>query len=135
MEIERRALETMILQALREIPAIFRDHIQNLAIALEEQPTREQLQSLSLSPGEILVGLYEGVPLTARGGDVNALLPDKITFFRHSLQELCRNQDELKRAVTKVVRHEIGHYFGLGEETLRRLEGRLPLTLNQRNRS
>jgi predicted Zn-dependent protease with MMP-like domain len=65
------------------------------------------------------LGLYRGIPLKKRGVWYNAALPDKITLYKNTIEEMCRNETEIKRRIKDVLYHEIGHHFGLTEEQLR----------------
>jgi len=49
-------------------------------------------------------------------------MPDKIIIFKRPIEIRCNNKEEVKESIRKVVIHEIGHYFGLGEADLRRIE-------------
>ena len=44
---------------------------------------------------------------------------------------MCRNDDEVREEVRMTVLHEVGHYFGLDEATLRGIEDELRRTRNQ----
>jgi predicted Zn-dependent protease with MMP-like domain len=68
-------------------------------------------------PERGLYGLYEGVPLTERGIDA-PLEPDRITIFRHTLEQDFRDPAELEREISITVLHELAHYFGIDEERL-----------------
>ncbi len=65
------------------------------------------------------LGLYEGVPLTERPRGYAGALPDRISIFRVPIQEMSRNDEEIKKNVRNTVMHELGHYFGMDEDMLR----------------
>jgi predicted Zn-dependent protease with MMP-like domain len=67
---------------------------------------------------ESLFGLYEGVPLTRRGGDYHLVPPDRITIFRRPLERACASPQAIAREVRVTVMHELGHHLGLEEERL-----------------
>jgi predicted Zn-dependent protease with MMP-like domain len=50
------------------------------------------------------------------------VLPDKISIFQRPIEAQCRLDDEIEAKIGEVVRHEIGHHFGLDDVTLRRIE-------------
>lgn len=74
-------------------------------------------------PGEpVLLGLYEGVPLTERDmGWAAGSLPDRITIFRHPILSICETREEVAEQVAITVVHEIGHYFGIDDDRLHEL--------------
>ena len=70
----------------------------------------------------MLLGLYEGVPLTARGPlSYSGVAPDRITIFQGPLSRRARDVDELAAQVRVTVLHEVGHYFGMDDARLREL--------------
>src|SRR6476620_2074685 len=73
--------ETLVETALDEIPAALWAAIDNVGVTVEDWPTPHQMHRVGLGEGHLLLGLYEGVPLTARTHGYNLAPPDKITIF------------------------------------------------------
>jgi predicted Zn-dependent protease with MMP-like domain len=72
-----------------------------------------------------LLGLYHGVPQTARGDiyGIGMTLPDTITLFQIPIEEEAGNDPErIKQVVADTIWHEVGHYFGLDEDAVERRE-------------
>jgi predicted Zn-dependent protease with MMP-like domain len=105
--------ELWVEQALDSLPADLRAAMSNVEIVVEQEPPA----------GEPLLGLYQGVPLTARSSSYAGMLPDKITVYRGPLErhygpDLARLREEVRR----VVLHEIAHHFGISDERLHELD-------------
>jgi predicted Zn-dependent protease with MMP-like domain len=99
----------VIQETLDSLPSELRDQISNLEIVVEDEPP----------PGQRLLGLYQGVPLTRRGVNYSAVLPDKITIFRGPLERLYgHDADLLTEQIAHVVRHEVAHHFGISDQRL-----------------
>jgi predicted Zn-dependent protease with MMP-like domain len=99
----------VIQETLDALPPELRDQISNLEIVVEAEPP----------PGQRLLGLYQGVPLTRRGVNYSAVLPDKITIFSGPLERLYGGDPELLRdRIAHVVRHEVAHHFGISDQRL-----------------
>ena len=95
--------------ALDSLPADLRAQMSNVEVVVEEEPP----------PGQRLLGLYEGVPLTRRSSSYGGVLPDKITIYRGPLMGLyARDPERLRREVRRVVLHEVAHHFGISDERL-----------------
>jgi predicted Zn-dependent protease with MMP-like domain len=90
-------------------------------VVIETWPSRETIRSMGLPPGETLLGLYEGIPLTERTSRYGLVLPDRITIYQGPIEACCRGADEVRRKVRQVVMHELGHHFGISDERLREL--------------
>ena len=99
--------------ALDSLPSDLRAQMSNVEIVVEDEPP----------PGQPLLGLYQGVPLTRRGSYYGGVLPDKITIYRGPLVRLYGQSPEtLRREVRRVVLHEVAHHFGISDERLIELD-------------
>jgi predicted Zn-dependent protease with MMP-like domain len=95
--------------AVDSLPSDLRGNMSNVEIVVEDEPP----------PGQPLLGLYQGVPLTRRSSQYGGALPDKITLYRGPLMRLYgQDADLLRREVRRVVLHEIAHHFGISDERL-----------------
>ncbi len=103
--------DAVVERALRRIPKRFRRRMENVAVVVEPEPKR---------PG--LLGLYHGRPLTHRSVSDGFTMPDRITIYQGPHERMARNLEELEQMVADTVWHEIAHYFGMDERTVRRAE-------------
>jgi predicted Zn-dependent protease with MMP-like domain len=107
------AFQQVIDTALDSLPPDLRAQISNLELVVEAEPP----------PGERLLGLYQGVPLTRRGRSYSGVLPDKITIYRGPLERLYGHDPQLlDREIRRVVLHEVAHHFGISDERLVELD-------------
>ena len=123
----RAEFERLVADALASIPRRFRDAMANLAIVVEDEPSRELLEEmepegLENDPSATLLGLYQGTPLTERAWDYGNTLPDRILLFQGPLERDSDDEDDLVVAIGETLIHEIGHYFGLSEEQIEDIE-------------
>lgn len=122
MEISDEEFEKILLRAFKSLPEVFRRKIENVALVVETWPRKREKTAVKLGKGSTLLGLYQGIPKKHRDSNYANVLPDKITIYKGPLLALARNRQELKVLVKEVLFHEIGHYFGLSEEDLRKIE-------------
>jgi predicted Zn-dependent protease with MMP-like domain len=113
--------ERLVARAVDGIPEPFRSRLENVAVVVEDRPSRELLASLGMSPGETLLGLYDGIPLTERGDWYNMVPPDRIIIFRLPILEMCRTREEVVEEVRRTVLHEVAHFYGIGDDELDRM--------------
>jgi len=118
----RDKFEALVQQALLTIPTRFRRRMRNLAIIVEDEPDEQLLDDMEVPEGETLFGVYHGVPLTERTWDYGNRLPDQITLFQGPLERASEDEDDLVTAIGETLIHEVGHYFGLGEDELEAIE-------------
>jgi len=105
-------VEEMLVVAMDEVPAEFTAAMHNVVVVLEDLPP----------PGEDLLGLFEGLPLTERNPlDDHGTLPDVITLYRLPLCRTAADLDDLAGWVRSTFFHELGHYLGLDEDRLHEL--------------
>ena len=126
---ERRALrsgdrfETLVERALAGIPPPFDRALEEVAIVIEDWPSRDQL-SLSERGRDggtyDLYGLYEGTPRTDWGADL-VPFPNKITLFRVPLLQDFTSDIALENEVRQTVLHELAHHLGIDDDRLGQL--------------
>ena len=118
----RRAFEELVERALRKLPRGFKDKIKNVAVVVEDWADDETLADVGIEPPDTLYGLYRGIDLTRRDSGYGNVLPDTVTIYQGPIEEDCDDEEEMAELVRETVVHEIGHYFGLDDETMHRIE-------------
>lgn len=113
--------EQLVAQALDDLPDDIRQYLQNIEVVVAEWPTAAELRSVGMKPGQLLLGLYQGVPLTKRGNRYGLVLPDKVTIFQGTIERVCRTREQVVRQVQRTVKHELAHHFGINDDRLRDL--------------
>ena len=124
MELSDQQFDALITRAMDELPQEYIRGLQNVAIVMADEPDVVQRQKLKLRHDYLLLGLYEGVPRTARTGNEAGLLPDKITLFKYPILAVSRDDDGLFEQVKRTLWHEIAHYYGLDHDRIDYLEKR-----------
>jgi predicted Zn-dependent protease with MMP-like domain len=118
----RRQFEALVERALRRLPRPFREKLANLAVVVEDWPDDETLDEMGIEPPDTLYGLYRGVDITHRDSSYGNVLPDTVTIYQGPIEEDCADEADMADLVRETVIHEIGHYFGLDDETMERIE-------------
>jgi predicted Zn-dependent protease with MMP-like domain len=117
-ELTDERFQQLIDEALGELPQRSLDHMKNVAILFEDEPTEEQRVKLRLLPYQSLYGLYEGVPLPFRQGQPTTL-PDRITLFKLPILASSTDEAALKEQIKHTLWHEVAHYYGLNHDQIR----------------
>ena len=94
--------EEHVRRALDELPPDLAQHLENVAVVVEDE-----------HPGEPdLFGLFEEAPY----------LPAKVTIYSRPLEEeFGHDPVELEHEIRTTVLHELAHYFGIDEDRLEEL--------------
>lgn len=104
---DKEEFERVVAEALDKVPVRFAERLKNVAILIEDG-----------SPRGRLLGLYQGVPQTARGDGygVGMTLPDTIKLYRETILAHAEQTGKpVAEVVQETVWHEIAHYFGMDE--------------------
>jgi predicted Zn-dependent protease with MMP-like domain len=112
LNVSPERFEELVAEALDGLPGWIQDRLENVDVLIEDRPPNGDSR---------LLGLYEGIPLTRRGGGYFGVLPDRITLFRGNIGPRARDEMALKRIVGHTVVHEIAHFFGISDERLREI--------------
>ena len=123
LQIDDKDFNDIVATAATNVPEPYKSRLNDVAFLVRNKPSAAQRQSLGLSENSLLFGLYEGVPLTKRGGAVK-VLPDKITIFKDPFLLVSASREDLIRRVNNTVWHEVAHYFGLDHKMIHRLENK-----------
>ncbi len=121
VRLSREEFEQLVAEVLDSLPEDIVRYLDNVEVVVAWAPTPDQLHRAGLRPGQTLLGLYEGVPLTQRGLHYGLVLPDKITIFQGPIQNMAYNRADLRHLVRRTVLHELAHHFGISDERLREL--------------
>jgi predicted Zn-dependent protease with MMP-like domain len=116
--------DRMITRAMDELPQEYIKGLNNVAIVMADEPTEEQKIKMKLRENMVLLGLYEGIPLTQRGNNYTFVLPDKITLFKHSILRVVHNETQLFEQIKRTLWHEIAHYYGLNHNRMNELQSK-----------
>jgi len=110
IDVPRERFEELVADALDGIPEALGKYMDNVAVFVVDRP-----------PEPNLLGLYQGVPLTARGTSYSGTMPDRISIYRRTICAICNTEDEVVEQVRRTVIHEVAHHFGISDPRLREL--------------
>lgn len=119
MQISKKRFEQLVAEAIDSLPKKIKAKIHNVAIFVEDYPTKEQLGRLGRKDQYALFGLFEGY-CQAKRLNFGPVLPDRITIFREPICQHNFDEKAIKKQITSTVKHEIAHHFGSDEDGARR---------------
>lgn len=120
----REAFRGLVAEAIDSIPGRFARHVKNVAIVIEDQPSRELLDDMEIEPPDSLLGLYQGTPLPERRWDHGNDLPDRVLLFQGPIEEDAAEDGDVVGVIGETLIHELGHYFGMSEDEIMAIEER-----------
>jgi predicted Zn-dependent protease with MMP-like domain len=111
-------IESTAEEVLAHLPAEFGDRLHGVPIVLEPRPHPELVRE-GFDPRSL--GLFEGHEHGRHEAGEAAVAPTRIVLYYANLLADFPERDELVDEIEITMLHEIGHYFGLGEDDLERL--------------
>ena len=111
VDLSNDEFEACVDAAVASIPLGLRRVASNVSIEVTPYPP----------PGQNLLGLYRGVPLTRRGDTYAGVLPDRIQIFREPILRMAQDRADAEELIRTTVLHEIAHHFGIDDEQLHEL--------------
>ena len=116
-------IEQLAQAAVERLPALFRDHLANVLLRVEDFPDAEVMAAMALDSEWDILGLYQGRHVGMKGDEPTGVLPDMIFLYRRPmLDEWSQTDDSLEAIVTHVLVHEVGHHFGLSDAAMHAIE-------------
>jgi predicted Zn-dependent protease with MMP-like domain len=114
--------EQLVQESLASIPVEFREQMENLVVLVENEPDTSLLEELheqdEAKDGYLLLGLYQGVPLTQQHY-YQAHLPERITIYQNTIERYCHGDPErIREQVRSTVLHEVAHHFGIDHDAM-----------------
>ncbi len=121
IQIDPLEFEEIAHEEFEGLPPAFRDRLDNVHIVVEEVDSRSRRRRAGVYRDSMLLGLYEGVPLSQRGTGygVYPVVPDRITLFQRNIERTVGSREELRQRIREVMVHEIAHHFGMSEKEIR----------------
>jgi len=111
MKLTKEEFEKIVYQKLGNLPKFFLKKLENIEIFVEEKPFSQNV-----------LGLYHGIPFPRRKNPgYSFVMPDKIILYKNTIERGCKNKKDIEKKIETVLFHEIGHYLGLNEYQLRKM--------------
>jgi len=121
--VTRATFRSLVEEAIDAIPPRFARQVRNVAIMIEDEPSEELRRDMEMGPDDQLLGLYTGTPLPEREWNHGNVLPDQVILFQKAIEEEAGDDsDEIVVAIGETLIHELGHYFGMGEDEIMAIE-------------
>src|SRR5688572_10363093 len=116
-------IEALARAALARLPEPFAGYLGDVVLRVEDFADGETLAALGIEDPFELTGVYEGLPVGEKA-NASGTMPDRIRLFREPILDewIARGDETLEHLVTHVLIHEVGHHFGLSDETMHALE-------------
>ncbi len=122
---QRKEFEKLVTEGFERLPQWVREKIKNVALLIEDEPSKEDREAEGLDEDETLLGLYKGIPLSERGEHygVGATMPDTITLYQKPIEQAAEEDGlEVIQVIAETIWHEFAHHFGMDEHEVQERE-------------
>ena len=122
---ELAEFEKYVEEGFARLPLWVREKIRNVALLIEDEPSEEVRAQEKLGPGDTLLGLYHGIPLTGKSVSDSMTLPDTITLYQKPIEQVAQEDGvDVRDIIAETIWHEYAHHFGMDEDEVRLREQR-----------
>jgi predicted Zn-dependent protease with MMP-like domain len=116
--LSRSEFEKLVEKAIAELPELFRSRLENVVIAIEDEPTDEDYELTGTPDDEDLFGIFRGPMRTEMSWDMLPTLPPQAVVFRGPILRNTKSSREAVQEIKDTLVHELGHYFGLEDDEM-----------------
>jgi predicted Zn-dependent protease with MMP-like domain len=116
--LSRAEFEKLVERAIGELPELFRSRLENVVIAIEDEPTDEDYELTGTPEDEDLFGIFRGPMRTEMSWDMLPTLPPQAVVFRGPILRNTSSNREAVKEIKDTLVHELGHYFGLEDDEM-----------------
>jgi predicted Zn-dependent protease with MMP-like domain len=117
-EIPEEEVIRIVSRMLDSFPAELRRVLANVPVIVESFPSEELLFSEDTTMDPLILGLFDGVPITEVTSDLVVTSPTRILLFYENIALLASDRKALEDELWVTLKHEVGHFLGLNEEEL-----------------
>lgn len=113
------AFDAAVEDALAALPQQIRRYLSNVAIAVEDLPSDDDLRAAEPPLSPSILGIFRGAPLGQKASmDPWSHFPSSIVLYQRNLERFAADREELVEQIRITLLHEVGHFLGLDEEEL-----------------
>jgi predicted Zn-dependent protease with MMP-like domain len=125
-----RQFGRIVAGVMEGLPEVFREHLHNVVVDVEEEPDERTLRRAGftdeeIEAGESLFGLFDPLELpTMSSGDVVDAhdILHRLVIFKNPLEEEFPDPKQLRIEIRKTVIHELAHHFGWTDRDLEKFD-------------
>jgi predicted Zn-dependent protease with MMP-like domain len=119
----------IVAHVMETLPEAFREHLDNVVVDVEREPSIEEMLSAGLTEeeiedGETIYGLFEPMDMPAWAGDFVDLdsVMQRLIIYKRPLEDDFPEPRQFLTEVRKTVIHELAHHFGWTDRDLERFD-------------
>lgn len=119
IRVTRKTFDAAVRRAIARLPRKFKDRMEGVEVYVKDMPDPEN--SGEVSP--LVMGVFDGYSITERReSDPWSQFPPRICLYQRNIERVCATHDDLVEEIEVTLLHEVGHYFGLEEDDLERVD-------------
>jgi predicted Zn-dependent protease with MMP-like domain len=125
-----RKFGQIVAGVMETLPEVFKEHLDNVVVDVEEEPDQRTLRRAGftdeeIEAGETLLGWFDPLELpTGFSGDAvdtNAML-HRLVIYKRPLEDEFPEPRRLRIEIRKTVIHELAHHFGYTDRDLEQFD-------------
>jgi len=119
--VSRRVFDAAVREAIKRLPVKFRKRLGSVEIFVKDLPSIEDHPDAPRAP--LLLGAFDGRSITEQADSAPCTeTPPRIYLYQKNIERVCATRQDLVREIEITFLHEVGHYFGMEEDDLDRVD-------------
>jgi len=119
LRVSRKTFDAAVRKAIARLPQRFRDRMEGVEVYVQDLPDLSAEGDVS----PLVMGVFDGYSITERReSDPWTQFPPRICLYQRNIERVCATHQDLIEEIEITLLHEVGHYFGLEEEDLERID-------------
>lgn len=121
--VTRKVFDAAVEKAMKRLPEEFGRRMKEAGVEIFVSDLPEVSWAVESGLSPLIMGSFDGYSITERKeSDPWTHVPPKIHLYQKNIERQCLDQEELVEEIEITLLHEVGHYFGLEDDDLDRLE-------------
>jgi predicted Zn-dependent protease with MMP-like domain len=122
----RNRFDKVLEEVLAEMPPMVHRLLDEVALVVEDYPSKQIIAEMGLEYRDDLCGLYTGIPLDEKRLEAPPHLSDEVLIYREGIVASAADADKngrvtragLREQIRVTILHELAHHHGMTEEEL-----------------
>lgn len=121
IRVNRKTFDAAVRKAIARLPRKIKERMEGVEVYVKDIPDVTGAAEPRISP--LVMGVFDGYSITERRiSDPWSQFPPRICLYQRNIERVCSTHEDLVEEIEITLLHEVGHYFGLEEDDLERID-------------
>lgn len=118
--VSAEVFDASVKSAIERLPEEFKKLMTGVQVFVKDLPDPKNCTEWQLSP--LILGVFDGNNIKEHSvTNAWSQIPPRIQLFKRNIERVCNSFDQIVEEVEITLLHEVGHFFGLDEDELEKI--------------